>query len=83
MKRKFTEGDHVYIRYLPGDKTWELATYVRRIRKDEMPTLWRGPLGHVVELNRPGDRRHVTITGHRIRGADATRSAQVETEEAG
>lgn len=62
--RVFAAGQKVEIRYLPSQKEWEVVVYVRRVGRDEMPTFWRGPLGHVVELR---DKRHVRVTGQRIR----------------
>jgi hypothetical protein len=70
-RRAFAEGEVVEIRYLPGEKQWEKATYVRRVRQDEMPPLWRGPLGHYVKFNRPGDARTVQVTNQRIRQIEA------------
>ena len=61
---KYAEGELVEIRHLPGDKHWQRATYVRRIRQDEMPATWSGPLGHVVDIPRIGKR---TISVQRIR----------------
>jgi hypothetical protein len=66
--RTFEPGELVEVRRLPGDKHWEKATYVRRIRADEMPSLWRGPLGHVVQLDRRAHgNRQTSLSGHRIR----------------
>lgn len=68
---EFAEGETVEIRYLPGDKTWELATYVRRMTRDEVPG--RGQLGHVVRLQRLRDDRQVTISCQRIRKLEAAK----------
>lgn len=67
--RVFAAGELVEIRYLPGEKQWERAVYVRRRQRDEMPSFWLGPLGHVVHIARLG--RDVCITGHRIRKTEA------------